>query len=76
MAWVQASGCKSVHITRYCSLKVPLSFRTLHAVANKNILVDSGATDNFIHLKLLKWLGLGSQLLERPRNLEHRQDNQ
>ena len=47
-------------------MKVPVSFRTLHGMANKNNLVDSRATDNFIHLKLLKRLGLGSQLLERP----------
>ena len=47
-------------------MKVPVSFRTLHAMADKTILVDSGATDNFIHPKLLKWLGLGSHPLERP----------
>ena len=32
----------------------------------KPILVESGATDNFIHPKLLWQLNLGSQLLERP----------
>ena len=50
-------------------MKVPVSFRTLHAMADKTILVDSGATDNFIHPKLLKRLGLGSQLLDRPRKI-------
>ena len=50
-------------------MKVPVSFRTLHATADKNILVDSGATDNFIHPKLLKRLGLGSQPLEKPRKI-------
>ena len=50
-------------------MKVPVSFQTLHATADKNILVDSGATDNFIHPKLLKQLGLGSQLLERPQKI-------
>ena len=50
-------------------MKVPVSFRTLHATADKTILVDSGATDNFIHPKLLRRLGLGSQLLERPRKI-------
>jgi hypothetical protein len=35
-------------------------------MADKNILVDSGATDNFIHPKLLKRLDLGAQLLDRP----------
>ena len=67
MVWARAISCKSVYITKYHSMKVPVSFRTLHAMADKNILVDSGATDNFIHPKLLKRLGLGSQLLERPR---------
>ena len=50
-------------------MKVPVSFRTLHATADKTILVDSGATDNFIHPKLLKRLGLGSQPLERLRKI-------
>jgi hypothetical protein len=50
-------------------MKVPVSFRTLHAMADKNILVDSGATDNFIHPKLLKRLGLGAQALDRPRKI-------
>ena len=69
MAWARAIGCKSVYITWYRSMKVPVSFRTLHAMANKTILVDSGATDNFIHPKLLQRLGLGSQPLERPRKI-------
>ena len=38
-------------------------------MADKTILVDSGAMDNFIHPKLLKRLGLGSQPLERPRKI-------
>ena len=69
MAWARAIGWKSVYITRYRSMKVPVSFWTLHATANKTILVDSGATNNFIHPKLLKRLGLGSQPLERPRRI-------
>ena len=50
-------------------MKIPVSFRTLHAMADKNILVDSGATDNFIHPKLVKRLGLGVQHLEKPRKI-------
>ena len=41
MAWARAIGCKSVYITRYRSMKVPVSFWTLHATADKTILVDS-----------------------------------
>jgi hypothetical protein len=62
--WVRAFGSSSEYITRYRSMKVPVSFRTLHAMADKNILVDSGATDNFIHPKLLKRLGLRTQVLD------------
>jgi hypothetical protein len=50
-------------------MRVPVSFRTLHAMADKRILVDSGATDNFIHPKLIKRLGLGTQTLDRPRKI-------
>ena len=50
-------------------MKVPVSFWTLHATADKTILVDSGATDNFIHPKILKRLSQGSQPLERPRKI-------
>ena len=50
-------------------MKVPVSFRTLHAMADKQILIDSGATDNFIHPKLVARLGLGVQALEQPRKI-------
>jgi hypothetical protein len=50
-------------------MRVPVSFRTLHVMADKRILVDSGATDNFIHPKLIKHLGLGTQTLDRPRKI-------
>jgi hypothetical protein len=46
-------------------------------MVDKDILVDSGATDNFIHPKLLKRIGLGVQALDRPQeDLEHRRNNQ
>jgi hypothetical protein len=38
-------------------------------MADKRILVDSGATDNFIHPKPIKRLGLGTQTLDRPRKI-------
>jgi hypothetical protein len=50
-------------------MKVPVSFRMLHAMVDKDILVDSGVTDNFIHPKLLKRLGLGVQVLDQPRKI-------
>ena len=47
-------------------MKIPVSFRTAYARADKQILVVSGATDNFIHPRLIKRLALGTQRLERP----------
>ncbi len=50
-------------------MKVPISFRTRYAMADKRILVDSGATDNFIHPKFVKHLRVGMQELERPMKI-------
>ena len=50
-------------------MKTPVSFRTSRAMADKRILVDSGATDNFIDPRLLKRLKLGSRRLDRPRKI-------
>ena len=50
-------------------MKIPVSFRTAYARADKQILVDSGATDNFIHPRLIKRLALGTQKLECPRKI-------
>jgi len=38
-------------------------------MANKRILVDSGATDNFIHPKFVKRLRVGMQKLEHPMKI-------
>ena len=39
--------CNTVYLTRYQSMKIPVSFRTAYARADKQILVNSGATDNY-----------------------------
>jgi Aspartyl protease len=38
-------------------------------MTDKRILVDSGATDNFIDPRLITRLGLGTRKLERPRKI-------
>ena len=50
-------------------MKVPISFRTSHAMTDKKILVDSGATNNFIHPRLVKHLSLGTNPLEKPKKV-------
>jgi hypothetical protein len=48
-AWVRALRCNSVYITRYRSMRIPVSIRTSYFMADKRALVDSGATDNFMN---------------------------
>ena len=71
-AWgraIRTLKCNTVYITRYRSMKIPVSFRTAYARADKNILVDSGATDNFIDPRLIQRLRLGTHPLERARKI-------
>jgi predicted aspartyl protease len=42
-------------------MRVPVSIRTSYFMADKKALVDSGATDNFMHPAFAKRMGLGLQ---------------
>ena len=61
--------CNTVYLARYQSMKIPVSFQTAYARADKQILVDSGATDNFIHPRLVRRLALGTQKLDHSRKI-------
>ena len=61
--------CNTAYLARYRSMKIPISFHTAYARADKQILVDSGATDNFIHPRLIQRLALGTQKLERSKKI-------
>jgi hypothetical protein len=67
MAWVRALHCNSVYILRFRSMKVPISVRTSYSKADLQCLVDSGATDNFIHPWFLRRMGLGTRKLATPK---------
>ena len=69
MAWVRAIRCNTVYITRYRSMRVPVSIHTRYFMADKKALVDSGATDNFIHPAFAKKLGLMMTPLEKPKQI-------
>jgi hypothetical protein len=68
-AWVRALRCNTVYITRYRSMRVPVSIRTSYFMADKKALVDSGATDNFMHPAFAKRMGLGLQKLQTPKKI-------
>jgi hypothetical protein len=50
-------------------MRVPVSIRTSYFMADKKALVDSGATDNFMHLAFAKRMGLGLQTLPTPKKI-------
>jgi hypothetical protein len=69
MAWVRALRCNTVYITRYRSMHVPVLICTSYFMADKKALVDSGATDNFMHPAFAKRMGLGLQTLPTPKKI-------
>ena len=69
MAWVRAICCNAVYITRYQSLCVPVLICTRYFMADKQVLVDSRATNNFIHPSFAKKLGLKMTPLEKPKRI-------
>ena len=68
-AWVRALNCNSVYITRYRSMRVPVSIRTSYSMADKKALVDSGATNNFINPRFARRMRLGTKKLTQPRKI-------
>ena len=50
-------------------MRIPVSIRTSYFTADKNALVDSGATDNFIHPNFVTRMGIRPKVLERPRKI-------
>jgi hypothetical protein len=68
-AWVRALCCNTVYITHYRSMRVPVSICTSYFMADKKALVNSGATDNFMHPAFVKRMGLGLQKLQTPKKI-------
>jgi hypothetical protein len=50
-------------------MRVPVLICTSYFMADKKALVDSGATDNFMHPAFAKRMGLGLQLLPTPKKI-------
>jgi hypothetical protein len=50
-------------------MQIPVLIRTSYFMANKQVLVDSGATDNFMHPGFATKMGLGMKELPKPRKI-------
>ena len=57
-------------------MKVPITIKTSYNTAKVPSLVDSGATDNFIHPRTIRQLRLGMSLLDKPKKLFNVNDTQ
>jgi hypothetical protein len=54
-------------------MRIPVSIRTSYFMADKRALVDSGATDNFMHPKLRDENGIGNEgTPNASENIQHR----
>src|SRR5258708_14583381 len=69
VAWVRALKCNSVDITHYQSMRIPVSICTSYTMADKKALVDSGATNNFMHPQFAARMGIGTKELPNPRKI-------
>jgi hypothetical protein len=58
-----------MYITRYRSMCIPVLICTSYFMAKKKALVDSVATDNFMHPAFAKRMGLGLQKLPNPKKI-------
>ncbi len=59
-------GLKDVFLCKYKSLNIPTILQSKHVKAKRKVLVDSGATDNFISENLLKRMKIGKLPLKKP----------
>ena len=57
-------------------MKVPITIKTSYNTAKVPSLVDSGATNNFIHPRTVRQLHLGTSLLDKPKKLFNVDDTQ
>jgi hypothetical protein len=48
---------------------IPVSIQTSYFMADKQALVDLGATDNFMHPNFAKRMGLGTKILPNPKKI-------
>jgi hypothetical protein len=50
-------------------MRIPVSLRTSYSMADKKALVDSGATNNFIHPRFAERMRLGTKKLTQPHKI-------
>src|SRR6201985_2071124 len=67
MAWIREASPAHVFMSMRKSMTVKTYVHSAHKRAEATVLLDSGATENFMSLNYAKWLGLPIKTLEKPR---------
>ncbi len=61
----------SVYVSRNHAIKTPVTIQTSQERVTKRALLDSRATESFIHPQLAKELTLTTYLLDKPRQVQN-----
>ena len=69
-AWARIFGIESAYMCKkYGLMKMPVLLQCTHSKAERQVLIDSGATSNFISSKLLRRMKIGKLNLPKPRTI-------
>ena len=66
MALAQALDMESVYVAKWRSIQVAVQLYTRFQRVKVDTLLDSSATENFIHPRMVKKMKLQTQLLKKP----------
>ena len=69
VAWAHVLGLQTIFKCKYKSLQIPTLLQSSYSKAERQVLIDSGATDNFISNKLLKQMKIGKANLKKERTI-------
>src|SRR5216684_2313249 len=59
----------SVYVSRNCAIKTPVTIQTLQERVTRKVLLNSRATESFVHPQLMKNLVLCTYKLDKPRQV-------
>jgi len=71
VALAQALDTESVYVAKRRSIQVAVQLYTQSRRVKVNALLDCGATENFIHPRLVKKLKLKTKLLKKPQQVKN-----
>ena len=58
-----------MYISEKTAINAPFTFSCAHGMAAEQVLVDSGATENFMDERMVECLGIGCRAMDQPRRV-------